>query len=483
MNVMKQILVAIFIVSYFNAYTKPKDYLVACWQKQVEPLKGQYLTFRYVEKKNELEHLFEPWQQNNYTGKGIVWTAGNSFLKSDTLTTGQRTYFSKTDWNETSLLFLDYGDKDLFAVTKKMFEDQLIQTARYSPIALIEYFFKKKAALDKATDNEFAVYQLIINKTIVKIVINKTDNLVNKVTILSNDELFGDVSTTFHYKNYTSTNGLYYSALVEIDKINGKVKDEVSISTASLLTSLPKLLTAPNDYKLQEDIEIKADILVEKYSNNIHFIQLKHTDDKVMVVEFNDFLLVAEAPVNSKNGELIIAEARKIAPNKPIKYFVFSHYHPHYTGGIRPFIHKRATVLSTKSDIPYLQYLAAAPHTLEPDSLQLQPRSLKVEEVVDYKTITDGIFEMKIYFIGNKSQHTNDYLIYYFPTEKLLFEGDLIWIAREGAIRKASGRQAGLYNAVKELGLDIQTIIQSWPVKDYGVKTTIPFSDLEQSMK
>ena len=97
-------------------------------------------------------------------------------------------------------------------------------------------------------------------------------------------------------------------------------------------------------------------------------------------------------------------------------------------------------------------------------------------------TVTDGEFEMKIYFIGEKSQHTNDYLIYYFPTEKLLFEDDLVKIAREGEVKKASGRQVGLYNAIMELGLKIDVIIQSWPVKDYGLKTVIPFTDLEKSM-
>jgi hypothetical protein len=107
---------------------------------------------------------------------------------------------------------------------------------------------------------------------------------------------------------------------------------------------------------------------------------------------------------------------------------------------------------------------------------------LLIEEIKDSLKITDGKFEMKIYFIGKKSEHTNDYLIYYFPSEKLLFQDDLVWIAKEGEIEKAGGRQAGLYNAVKELGLDIKIIIQSWPVADYGVKTVIPFADLEKSM-
>ena len=69
------------------------------------------------------------------------------------------------------------------------------------------------------------------------------------------------------------------------------------------------------------------------------------------------------------------------------------------------------------------------------------------------------------------------------PSEKLLFEDDLVWIPKEGEIKKAGKRQAGLYHAVQDRGLDVTTIVQSWPVADYGVKTVIPFEDLEKSMK
>ena len=64
----------------------------------------------------------------------------------------------------------------------------------------------------------------------------------------------------------------------------------------------------------------------------------------------------------------------------------------------------------------------------------------------------------------------------------MLFQDDLVWISKEGEIKKASARQAGLYNAIKDLGIKVETIIQSWPVSDYGVKTIIPFKDLEKSM-
>jgi len=483
MKQVARILIGVLLVfTTFQECIQSNNYLQECWVKPVNTLPGQYLTFSYSENRNELEHSFEPWQQTNYISKGIVWCNAYNFLRTDSLTFKGKNYNSKTQLDKTALLFLDYGDKDLSKVTQSMFLDQTFQTARYSPVMLINYFVQQKIIADTESNDIWAVYKTSINKTIVKLYIQKSDGLLHKITTWSDDELFGDVLTTYTYSDYSNSSKLFYPKSIQIEKINGKVKDEVKISTAIIVTEVPKLLDRPLAYKVIQDTIIKPEIEVENYSDNIHFIELKHTDDKVMVVEFSDFLLVAEAPLNSKNGELIISEAKKMAPHKPIKYFVFGHYHPHYLGGIRPFIHIGAKIICSEADEEYITYLANAPHSLNPDSLQIQPKPLLFENIKDSLTITDGKFDMKIYFIGKKSEHTNDYLIYYFPVEKLLFEDDLVWIAKDGEIKKASARQAGLYNAIKGLGLDVKTIIQSWPVADYGVKTVIPFEDLTKSM-
>tara|TARA_R110002050_G_scaffold2603_6_gene14878 strand:+ start:27267 stop:28730 length:1464 start_codon:yes stop_codon:yes gene_type:complete len=484
---MKQIFkfIKVVVIVLFSTPTNAQSnsILKNCWEKQVRPLGNNYLTFSFSEKRNELEHSFKPWKESSYTSTGLVWCNADNFMKSDSLLVRGKKYNSKIQLNKSTLLFLNYGHQQLSEITINMYENQILNTIRYSPIYLINYFFRNEVFFSNESSSDFTIYQTTINEAIVKLHIRNSDNLLDKVTILSYDDLFGDVLNTFRYNDYSVAKELSYPKTIHIEKINGKVRDEVKISNlVKVIKKIPHLLEQPINYVLKEDTKIIPEIKVVKYSDNIHFIELKHTDDRVMVVEFSDFLLVAEAPLNSQNGELIISKAKAIAPNKPIKYFVFGHYHPHYLGGMRPFIHKGAKIICSKNNQEYVAYLAKAPHTLSPDSLQIEPKPLLTEEVKDSMTVTDGEFEMKIYFIGEKSQHTNDYLIYYFPTEKLLFEDDLVKIAREGEVKKASGRQVGLYNAIMELGLKIDVIIQSWPVKDYGLKTVIPFTDLEKSM-
>ncbi len=480
-NKISVLFVCLLFVS-ISTYAKPKNYLAECLRKMGGLSQREYLTFSYTETVNKLEHSFEPWQQTNYFGKGIVWSNGDRFLKHDTLSTGNRVYTSKTSLSPGELLFIDYGDKDLFPVTEAMYYNLIIQSARYSPTLVLKHFIRNKAIADNSSTKEQSIWRMTINNAIVTLSINTADYLLTKVTILEDDDLFGDVLSTYTYSGYKNIDSIYYGSLVEIERINGKIKEQVKITNTSITSEAPLLLNKPTDYSFKAEEVFVPEVKLEKYSEHIHFLELKHTDDKVMIVEFANFLLVAEAPMNSKNGDLIIDQAKKIAPNKPIKYFVFGHYHPHYIGGMRSFVHEGAEIIASKEDEDYVRYLANAKHTINPDNLQRNPRQLAMKEIKDSLTVTDGEFPMKIYFIGKKSEHTNDYLIYYFPKEKLLFQDDLVWIARDGEIKKAGRRQAGLYKAVKELKLDVQTIIQSWPVKDYGVKTVIPFSDLEKSM-
>jgi glyoxylase-like metal-dependent hydrolase (beta-lactamase superfamily II) len=474
-----------FALSAIYSNSQSTDILKKCWIKQVEPVKEKYISFNFTEERNVLDHNFKAWQTTQYLANGIVWANANHYQKKDSIIYRGNTYNSKTKLNNTSLLFVNYGEEQLLEVTESLYYDHVLKTIRYSPIYIINYLFKHNASyLAGESDTLFAVYKTKINKDFVKLYIRKADDLLDKITVLSYDELYGDVKSTFSYRNYSKINTLSYPTSVHIEKINGKVNGKVKILPgAKIIKDVSRLFDHADDIIIKKDTEIIPETRLEKYNDNIYFFELNHTDDRVMIVEFNDFLLVAEAPLNSENGELIISKTKEIAPDKEIKYFVFGHHHPHYLGGMRPFIHKGAIIISPKENIEYVTYLANAPHSLSPDSLQMQPKPLQIQLIKDSLTISDGKFEMKIYFIGEKSAHTNDYLIYYFPKEKLLFQDDLVWMEKEGEIKKAGERQAGLYNAILDIGIHIDTIIQSWPVKDYGVKTVIPFSDLEKSMK
>jgi glyoxylase-like metal-dependent hydrolase (beta-lactamase superfamily II) len=480
-----KILLSIFLLLFLSvsSFAQKNHHLKRCWTQQCKPLKTKYLAVKYTETIKELNHDFQPWKETKYETKGELWMNKNQFIKSDSLGDGPKIYTSKTQSNPKYLLYLDYGEEKLMEITETMFENRIMKTMRYSPLQMLD-FFKKNAGESTFTTTECcAIYTQKINQNNVQLSINKQSNLLQKISVTAHDDLYGDVVTNFNYTDYGKMGDLTVANTILIDRIDAKIKEEVHLTSFVVADVAPTFLEKPLDYTIKSNTQISPEIKVEKYSPNLHFIEMKHTDDKVLLVEFKDFCLVAEAPLSPENGAQIIAEVHKIAPNKPIKYFVFGHHHPHYLGGVRAFVREGATVLSASSSMPYVEYIVQAPHTLQPDALQQNPQKLKIEPIITSKTITDGDFEMQIHFIGEKSKHTNDYLIYYFPKEKLLFEDDLVWIAKSGELKKAGQRQAGLYQAIKDLGLEVETIVQSWPVADYGVKTVLPFADLEMSVR
>lgn len=466
-------------VSGLNA----RDFLKKCWEKQAAPLKDKSLTFTFHESKNQLEHSFYPWQASNYSIHGTIWLNRDHFQKQDSIVRNQKAYYSKTLVTPEELLFVNYRKTEITPVSKEEFQDQVFKNARYSPLNLLNYLLLKKTKRSTESHPDYAVFQADINQNKISVFINKTSCLLEKVTILSDDEMLGDVLTTINYLSYEKVGNVYHHRHSIIEKITGKITDTVSVSALAITDDLPVIITRPENYKFADPIRTQPEVSTEKYSDNIYFVELKHANERAMLVEFDTFFLAAEGPLNSKNGELIIQEARKIDPDKPIRYFVFGHYHPHYLGAVRAFIHKGAAVICSDINKDYVRFVAENARTINPDSLARQPRPLKIEMLKDSLTITDNTFEMKIYFIGNKSAHTNDYLICYFPKNKMVFQGDLVWIKKEGAVSRANPRQAGLFHAIKELSLEVETVIQSWPIQGYDIKTFIPFRDLEQSVK
>ncbi|GBL35196.1 hypothetical protein EMGBS15_07910 [Filimonas sp.] len=477
------VFIILFSLLSTSLIAQPANLLQECWKKQAGAAKSNYLTLTYSEKRSELEKNFDPWHATNYKGNGMAWCNTENFQKLDSMISGKRSHLSRIQYSKNTLLKQNYDARILSPVSKSMLSNYILQTARYSPVMLLDYFNEKSLQPEKESTSYYALYKAIIDKKIVSLYIRKSDSLLYQVTILEDDPFLGDLLTTMAYDEFMMAGSLKVPSKIAIRRFNNKVNEEVVVSNAVFTSNVTPLLVKPAVYNYVEEPIASPAVSVEKYTDQIHFITLKHTDDKAMVVEFKDFLLIAEAPGSTTNGELILREAKNIAPSKPVRYFVAGHHHADYMGGLRAFVSEGSQIICNNANREYIKYIANAPHTLNPDELQLHPKPLVLDTLVgNSKVITDGKLEMKIYWIGIKSQHTSDFMMYYFPAEKMLFEDDLTWIRKDGYQVKANVRQAALYNAIKELKLDVKTIIQSSPANSPNVLSVIPFEELEKTL-
>jgi glyoxylase-like metal-dependent hydrolase (beta-lactamase superfamily II) len=380
-------------------------------------------------------------------------------------------------------MHLDYGEDSLSEITHEFFYEQQSNSSGYSPFLILEHFVKQTDLKETTESDSQMVYSSTLHESTVKLYINKSTFLIDQITFLSHDELYGDVLNTYTYSNYKDVQSYFLAQKIDISKINGQIKDHVQLTDIKLIASYNLPISIPENYQIKEKEDPKSEAIITHYNDHIHFIELTHADNKTLVVEFNDFLCIAKAPLNSENGELILSKAQEIAPNKPIKYFVVGHHHPYSIGGIRPFVNTGAEIICNTENQDYIQYIVEAPRTLEPDALHESQKAAQYRLVTDSLTITDGTYEFQIFNIGGESEHTKDFMMYYFPIEHLLYEDDLAWISKDAPIKKAGKRQAGLYQAIVSRELNVDTIFQSWPISEYNVKSIFPFKELEASIQ
>jgi len=198
-------------------------------------------------------------------------------------------------------------------------------------------------------------------------------------------------------------------------------------------------------------------------------VELRDADTRSLVAEFSDHLVVMETSCDVEHGERLRRTIRDSISTKPVRFVTFSHHHPDYIGGLRAFLADSATVVCAGSNASYVQEIAHYYFRLTRDRLaRISPGGVTAR--VDTLTSgrwrhADAMNELVALDIGEKSHHTRDYLVFWLPRQKLLFEGDLGFFSI-GPRVIASGRAVGLLQAIDEAKLAPATVLQGWPVND-----------------
>jgi hypothetical protein len=157
--------------------------------------------------------------------------------------------------------------------------------------------------------------------------------------------------------------------------------------------------------------------LVEIAPNVQHAVGGTHNS---LIVAMPNFLVVFDAPINEWQSRWTIDAAKQKYPGKPIKYLVLTHQHNDHTGGARTYVAEGATVIVGKPGKAYFENVFAAPHTVNPDQLQKNPKPASVMELADQMSIKDGDDEIRLYKIA--SSHSDPTVIGH------VVRGDVVWV-------------------------------------------------------
>ena len=142
-----------------------------------------------------------------------------------------------------------------------------------------------------------------------------------------------------------------------------------------------------------------------------------------LVVEFRDHIMMLEAGQSEARGLAYIAEAKKLIPNKPIRYVMNTHPHSDHTGGLPALVAEGATIITQKNNEAFLEKALNTPRTLLNDTLAKNPKKARIETVSEKKVYSDGTRTVEMYHTA-PVPHSNGLMIAYLPKEKILFQGD-----------------------------------------------------------
>jgi glyoxylase-like metal-dependent hydrolase (beta-lactamase superfamily II) len=195
----------------------------------------------------------------------------------------------------------------------------------------------------------------------------------------------------------------------------------------------------------------------EKLGDGVYLIKGGYA---AIAVDFKDHIGIVEAGQSEARGLAVIAEAKKLFPNKPVKYVVNTHSHIDHSSGLRAVVAEGATIFTYQLNKAYLEKTLSVPHTLNPDKAQQNAKKPVVEAVAEKKVFTDGTHTIELYHMQNFGHH-DGMLLAYFPKEKVLLEADGYnpQAATATPPTPPSPYTVSLYDNIQRLKLDVQRIV------------------------
>ena len=152
-----------------------------------------------------------------------------------------------------------------------------------------------------------------------------------------------------------------------------------------------------------------------------------------VLVEFEDFVTVVEAPLNEARSLAVIEEAGRLVPGKPIRYVVNTHHHFDHSGGLRTYLAQGAVIVTHEGNREFYEDVLFHPglRSLAPDRLatyypmfKTSRRPAPIEGVNRKYVISDGSRTLDVYpVLGNA--HTQTMVIAHLPDEGILFNADM----------------------------------------------------------
>ena len=252
-------------------------------------------------------------------------------------------------------------------------------------------------------------------------------NLVERVETWLGENIMGDMHILATYSGWQDFGGTMAPAKI-VQTRGGWPFFEVDVTGAKanppdLASLAPAPANRPAGPPPGAGGPPALNVTTEKLGDGLWRLTTGNGSYDSLVVEFKSYIMMLEAGQSVARGSAYIAEAKKLVPNKPIRYVMNTHPHADHTGGLPALVAEGATIVTQENNKKFLDGALNTPRTLLDDVLAKNPKKARIETVAEKKVYSDGTRVVEMYHIY-PAPHSNGLIIAYIPKEKVLFQGD-----------------------------------------------------------
>lgn len=257
--------------------------------------------------------------------------------------------------------------------------------------------------------------------TRLRLYVTRTDRRVRRVDAIAADAIVGDDVIYNLFEGDQKVGGIWFPARVIVHRRGVRALD-LTLGDIALGPLPETALAIPPGYKLRTD----DDLLTTNVTGRLYEVRgLGGGLFRIQFAVMEDFIVAYEAGINYQTAQTAINEMQRIAPNKPIRYAIMSHFHNDHAGGVGAYVDAGATILASPHERDTLasyarrrsQFQGLDP--LRDENFRFEPVGHEGREIVDAAGRRLQVLSL------SASPHVSRILTLYDPDTRALITADL----------------------------------------------------------